>query len=83
MRQAEEGASVLEVLTSRRWTVVGLCFIAFMLCNMDRVNMSISILPMAEEFNWDSQLKGIVQSSFFWYPLSSLYLAQDGAGDTC
>jgi len=33
---------------------------------MDRVNMSISILPMAEEFGWDSQLKGIVQSSFFW-----------------
>lgn len=28
--------------------------------------MSIAILPMAEEYGWDNQLKGIVQSSFFW-----------------
>ena len=32
--------------------------------------MSIAILPMAEEFGWDSQLKGIVQSSFFWLTLN-------------
>lgn len=50
----------------QRWTIVGLCFAAFMLCNMDRVNMSMAILPMADEFQWDSQVKGLVQSSFFW-----------------
>lgn len=50
----------------RRWTIIGLCFIAFMLCNMDRVNMSIAILPMAEQFGWDTATIGIVQSSFFW-----------------
>lgn len=50
----------------RRWTIIGLCFIAFMLCNMDRVNMSIAILPMAEQFGWDTGTIGIVQSSFFW-----------------
>ncbi|CAD7695363.1 unnamed protein product [Ostreobium quekettii] len=50
----------------RRWTIVGLCCAAFMLCNMDRVNMSISILPMSDEFQWNSQVKGLVQSSFFW-----------------
>ena len=50
----------------RRWTIVGLCCAAFMLCNMDRVNMSIAILPMSEQFQWDSQMKGLVQSSFFW-----------------
>lgn len=50
----------------RRWTIVGLCCAAFMLCNMDRVNMSIAILPMSEQFQWDSQIKGLVQSSFFW-----------------
>ena len=27
----------------RRWTIVCLCFVAFMLCNMDRVNMSIAM----------------------------------------
>ena len=51
----------------RRWTIVALCFFAFMLCNMDRVNMSIAILPMSKQFNWDSQTIGVVQSSFFWW----------------
>ena len=50
----------------RRWTVVSLCFVAFALCNMDRVNMSITILPMREAFGWDVKTVGIIQSSFFW-----------------
>lgn len=50
----------------KRWTIVGLCFTAFMLCNMDRVNMSIAVLPMSKEFGWSASTVGIVQSSFFW-----------------
>lgn len=50
----------------QRFTIVLLCFVAFMLCNMDRVNMSIAVLPMQQEFGWNSQTLGIVQSSFFW-----------------
>lgn len=50
----------------QRYTVVGLCFIAFMLCNLDRVNMSIAILPMAQSYGWDAATMGLVQSSFFW-----------------
>jgi ACS family sodium-dependent inorganic phosphate cotransporter len=46
--------------------MVLLCFVAFMLCNMDRVNMSIAILPMSQEYGWNSQTVGLVQSSFFW-----------------
>ena len=53
----------------QRFTIVLLCFVAFMLCNMDRVNMSIAILPMQREFGWNSQTLGIVQSSFFWCAL--------------
>ena len=48
--------------------MVGLCFVAFMLCNMDRVNMSIAVLPMAKQYAWDSATIGLVQSSFFWCP---------------
>jgi len=33
---------------------------------MDRVNMSIAILPMAQQYGWDTATIGIVQSSFFW-----------------
>ncbi|KAK8587999.1 hypothetical protein V6N12_022460 [Hibiscus sabdariffa] len=50
----------------KRWVVVLLCFAAFLLCNMDRVNMSIAILPMSKEFNWNSATVGLIQSSFFW-----------------
>ncbi|KAF7844537.1 ascorbate transporter, chloroplastic-like [Senna tora] len=50
----------------KRWVIVLLCFAAFVLCNMDRVNMSIAILPMSQEFNWNSATVGLIQSSFFW-----------------
>lgn len=50
----------------KRWLIVLLCFSAFLLCNMDRVNMSIAILPMSTEFNWSPATVGLVQSSFFW-----------------
>ena len=50
----------------RRWSIIAMCFAAFMLCNMDRVNMSIAILPMSEAFSWSSTTIGLVQSSFFW-----------------
>eukprot|EP00793_Prasinoderma_coloniale_P001496 PRCOL_00003300-RA len=33
---------------------------------MDRVNLSIAMLPMSEEFGWGPSTKGLVQSSFFW-----------------
>ncbi|CAH8362476.1 unnamed protein product [Eruca vesicaria subsp. sativa] len=50
----------------RRWVIVLLCFASFLLCNMDRVNMSIAILPMSQEYNWNSATVGLIQSSFFW-----------------
>lgn len=50
----------------KRWLIVLLCFSSFLLCNMDRVNMSIAILPMAKEFNWSPATVGLIQSSFFW-----------------
>ncbi|TVU34077.1 hypothetical protein EJB05_15903 [Eragrostis curvula] len=50
----------------KRWTIVLLCFFSFLLCNMDRVNMSIAILPMSSEFSWSPATVGLIQSSFFW-----------------
>ncbi|CAL4957169.1 unnamed protein product [Urochloa decumbens] len=50
----------------KRWAIVFLCFSAFLLCNMDRVNMSIAILPMSAEYGWNPQTVGLIQSSFFW-----------------
>ena len=50
----------------KRWSMVFALFCAFMLCNLDKVNMSVAIVPMAESFGWTSVEKGLVQSAFFW-----------------
>ncbi|XP_057851233.1 sodium-dependent phosphate transport protein 1, chloroplastic [Cryptomeria japonica] len=60
-----EGSSWWEEFP-KRWVIVVLCFFAFLLCNMDRVNMSIAILPMSAEFGWSPTTVGLIQSSFFW-----------------
>jgi len=49
----------------RRYTVVGLCFIAVFVCYIDRVNISVAALAMQEEFGWNETTKGYVLSSFF------------------
>lgn len=33
---------------------------------MWQVNMSIAILPMSAEYNWNPATVGLIQSSFFW-----------------
>ena len=32
----------------------------------DKVNISVAIIPMAEDFGWNSTVSGLVQSSFFF-----------------
>lgn len=50
----------------RRYNLVGLCFLSTFICYIDRVNISVAIIPMAEEFGWDQTTRGIVLSSFFY-----------------
>lgn len=39
-----------------------------------QVNMSIAILPMSAEFNWNPATVGLIQSSFFWgYLLTQVF----------
>ena len=49
----------------KRYTLVSLTFFSVFICYIDRVNISIAIIPMAEEFGWSMQTQGIVLSSFF------------------
>ena len=49
----------------KRYTLVGLCAFATFVCYIDRVNISVTIIPMAEQFGWDRETQGIVLSSFF------------------
>ncbi|PNW71660.1 hypothetical protein CHLRE_16g663600v5 [Chlamydomonas reinhardtii] len=49
-----------------RWNVVVMIAVAFVLCNMDKVNMSVAVIPMAAELGWSATERGLVSSSFFW-----------------
>jgi ACS family sodium-dependent inorganic phosphate cotransporter len=48
-----------------RATVIALCFAATFLCYIDRVNISVAIIPMAKQYGWDKTLQGTVMSAFF------------------
>eukprot|EP00210_Caulerpa_lentillifera_P004567 g4357.t1 len=49
-----------------RWILTVAMSAAFVLCNMDKVNMSVAVIPMARELNWSATARGLVQSAFFW-----------------
>ncbi|KAH6819174.1 phosphate transporter 4 [Perilla frutescens var. frutescens] len=57
----------------QRYKLIGSTSLAFVVCNMDKVNLSIAIIPMSHQFGWNASMAGLVQSSFFWgYALSQL-----------
>nr|XP_043624217.1 probable anion transporter 6, chloroplastic [Erigeron canadensis] len=57
----------------QRYKLIGTTSLAFVICNMDKVNLSIAIIPMSHQFGWSSSVAGLVQSSFFWgYAMSQL-----------
>jgi ACS family sodium-dependent inorganic phosphate cotransporter len=58
----------------RRFTLVAMSFVAILICYIDRVNMSVAIIPMSEELGWDQTTQGIVLSSFFYGYLATQIL---------
>ncbi|XP_057968838.1 probable anion transporter 6, chloroplastic [Malania oleifera] len=57
----------------QRYKLIAATSLAFVVCNMDKVNLSVAIIPMSHQFGWNSSVAGLVQSSFFWgYALSQL-----------
>ncbi|GMH39925.1 hypothetical protein BSKO_07829 [Bryopsis sp. KO-2023] len=59
-------------LPEQQRLLIGLS-VAFVISNMDKVNMSLAIIPMAREFGWGPSVAGLVQSSFFYgYLLSQI-----------
>ncbi len=50
----------------RRYTVVGLFFLATVLCYIDRVSISVAIIPLARDRGYNGATQGIILSAFFW-----------------
>lgn len=49
----------------KRYILTLMCGLATCICYMDRVNISVAIIPMAEANGWSGSEKGFVLSSFF------------------
>ena len=49
----------------QRYTMISLATLAVFVCYIDRVNISVAIIPMAEDLEWDKTTQGWVMSSFF------------------
>ncbi len=49
----------------KRFTLAGLSIAAMFVCYMDRVNISIAIIPMSKELGWQPEVQGTILSSFF------------------
>jgi ACS family sodium-dependent inorganic phosphate cotransporter len=49
----------------QRHKIVGFCFLASVICYLDRVNISVAVIPMQQQFGWSDSVKGLVLSSFF------------------
>ncbi|XWS73003.1 hypothetical protein CRYUN_Cryun02cG0088500 [Craigia yunnanensis] len=57
----------------QRCKLIDTTSLGFVICNMDKVNLSVAIIPMSHQFGWNSSVAGLVQSSFFWgYAFSQL-----------
>ena len=48
-----------------RYSIVAMCFAATFVCYIDRVNISVAIIPMAEDYGWNLETQGYILSSFY------------------
>jgi MFS family permease len=53
--------------------IVTMAFLANLICYADRTNLSVAIIVIAKEKNWDDGAKGIVLAAFFYgYPFTGM-----------
>jgi len=64
-RVASETEVAAEPAEERTLMVV-LVALAYVIWQMDKVNMSVAILPMMAEYGWRPSEEGIIQSAIFW-----------------
>ena len=66
MRAATPRTPVSLQAPATNWTwIIGLCTVAILICYADRSNVSVAILEMAKQYDWDEAYKGTVLSVFF------------------
>lgn len=61
-----EAAGGVELRWPRRYTVIILFALSTVLCYLDRVNISIAIIPLARAKGYNEAERGLILSAFFW-----------------
>ena len=49
----------------QRINLIGYSTLAVIICYIDRVNISVAIIPMQEQFGWSDSQVGFIFSSFY------------------
>lgn len=49
-----------------RYKLTVASMLSFVLCNMDKVNISVALVPIAQDFGWSGSVSGFVASAFFY-----------------
>jgi len=58
----------------QRYSMISLATLAVFICYIDRVNISVAIIPMSADLGWDKTTQGLVMSSFFiGYLITMIY----------
>lgn len=57
---------MLRVTNSRRWTIVGLLFVASLINYFDRATISFALPLVSEELHLEPKNQGVLLSAFFW-----------------
>lgn len=48
------------------WKIAAPLALALAVCNMDRICLSVAMVPLAAELQWAPARQGLVQSAFLW-----------------
>ena len=60
------GAGLLPISNSRRWTLIGLLFVASFINYLDRATISVALPLISVDLHLGPETKGLVLSAFFW-----------------
>lgn len=72
--ETPEKLSFFRMYTQRRYIVTYMVLWGCAVMYIVRTNLSVAIVPMAKEYNWDSNDQGLVLSSFYYgYILTQLF----------
>ena len=62
------------MIVPERFKLVFMSFLAVFICYIDRVNISVAIIPMQEQFGWTESQVGLILGSFYFGYMFSMTL---------